>query len=157
MKVFWQQLGFVAAFICVENVVTRSLSTMSVFCRSSSTHGWTRSCGGCSGIQTMIQLTNAAAQTRRRRLSTLTCARLSCRVYQSLKYLADFTVIFYVHYYACHEFPKKSWPNKKILRMRCTLRNTKHWRIYRILERQSVGKWCALGYLWRTSLGLAFQ
>jgi len=85
MKLFRQQLGFLVVFVCVENFVTRSLSIMSVFCRSSSTHGWTRSCGGCSRIQTMIQLTAAAVQTRRRQLSTLTGASVSCRVRQSLK------------------------------------------------------------------------
>jgi len=49
-----------------ENAATRFQSTMSDSYRSSSTRGWSQSCGACSEIQTMIQLTAADARTWRR-------------------------------------------------------------------------------------------
>jgi len=60
------------ACLRIENVVTRFQSTMSGFCRSSSTRGWIRSCGECSGILTTIQLTAAVVQTWRRPQQTPT-------------------------------------------------------------------------------------
>ena len=57
---------------------------MSALCRSSSSRGWIRSCGGCSGIPTTIQLTAAVVQTWIRLQLTPTGMSVLLKLYKSL-------------------------------------------------------------------------
>jgi len=74
-------MGNVAVRVCVEIIVTRFQSTMSGFYRTSSTHGWIGSCGGCSGIPATIQSTAAIAQIWRRLQPTPTGMSVSTYLY----------------------------------------------------------------------------
>jgi len=81
---FSHSMGNVSVRVCVENIVTRFQSTMSDFCRISSTRGWIRLCGGCLGIPTTIQLTAAVVQTWRRPQPTPTGMSVLLKLYKSL-------------------------------------------------------------------------